>query len=377
MNTFTRNEMETPRLDSLTELHCAFWNHELKAPIVNADCSFTRNFRHIPALPPQWADRDGLLLDPQMLSPDAFQPPPMPVDNPGNALLGKVAFNTLFPYPRVPWLVGIVGCGLAVSTRAETVWPVPYLPDDWYRRADHGLNPSQAWLDKLLEFLQHIVDNYYPEKCVPVQDMVVRGPGDLCINMMGPERFYYALYDHPAEIKSLLGQITEIYIHWATSQLERIPQIEGGYVNQYGMWCPGTCIRFQEDYAINLSPRLLRQFILPCSRKVVEAFNYSVIHTHSGDSNLAEAMLDLDSLNAIEVSLDPNGPPLEELVPLWNRVLEKKCLVICGPVTGAQLELLTSDLSPEGLWLDVEVVSDEGQTPMWEWDQTSARGAGA
>jgi hypothetical protein len=260
-----------------------------------------------------------------------------------------------------------MGCGLLVSTSSETVWPVSYLETDWHVQPDLGFRPRLAWLDKLLEFTQFIVDHYYPVECLPVQDVVVRGPGDLCVNVAGTEKFYYNLFDHPREVKLLLGQITELYIYWASSQLERIPQFHGGYVNQYGIWCPGTCIRFQEDYAINLSPRLFKEFILPCSSQVVESFDYSVIHTHSGDPHIAEIMLELESLKAIEVSLDPYGQTIERLIPLWNRLLERKCLILSGPVTPPQLELLISNLNPRGLWLDVELIDEEEQGSILEW----------
>ena len=187
--------------------------------------------------------------------------------------------------------------------------------------------------------------------------------------MMGPERFYYALFDHPHEVKSLLGQITEVYLQWAASQLEVIPRLHGGYCNQYGTWCPGTSVRTQEDYAVNLSPRQIREFLTPGIRAVARAFDYSVIHTHSGGPGLAEAMLEVDELTAIEVGLDPYGSSIEEQIPLWNRILDEKCLYICGPVTQRQYEFLVSSLSPRGLWLDLEFV-EEGQEDVWGWDQT-------
>lgn len=357
---------------TLIALHRTYWERKLKEPITNLDCSFTRHFRHIPALPAQWSGKDGLLLTPEMLEPDGLQQEPIPVENPIDPLAGQVAFNTLFPYPRVPWLVGVMGCGLLVSATAKTVWPVPALGRDWFTQPDLGFRPNRAWLEKLLEFVQFIADRFYPLDAIPAQDMVVRGPGDLCVNLMGSDTFYYNLYDHPREVKRLLGEITDWYIEWAKTQLNLIPMIDGGHVNQYGIWCPGSCIRFQEDYAINLSPQLLREFILPCSRQVTDAFDYSVIHTHSGDPHLAEIMLDLTSLSAIEVSLDPNGPPLEQLVPLWNRILEKKCLIIAGPVTPSELDFLRETLIPGGLWLDVEMIPEGEQQARWQWDQNGS-----
>jgi hypothetical protein len=82
-------------------------------------------------------------------------------------------------------------------------------------------------------------------------------------------------------------------------------------------------------------------------------------------------MLGLDKLKAIEVTLDlPIGPPIEDLIPLWNRILEKKCLIICGPVTQRQFNLLLSRLSPRGLWLDIEIAAEEELDSVREWAET-------
>ena len=367
--------MITTTTDGLLALHTRFWNRALEQPIINIDGSFVARFGHIPALPPQWIDQDGLILEPTMLSPEEFQPAPVAL-NEEHPLAGEVAFNTLIPYFRVPWLVGIMGSGLRVSTTSETVWPVPYLDDDWYQRPNQGFAPRLDWLDRLLEFVQYAVDHFYPDQCIPTLDNVARGPGDLLPAIMGPDRFYYALYDHPEALRRLLDRITDLYIHWARSQLELLPRVQGGYCNQYGIWSPGTCIRSQEDYALNLSPRVFREFIMPSTRQVSDAFEYEVFHTHSAFPALAEWALEIDDLRAIEVALDPKSPPLDALIPLWNRILERKSLIIIGPVTESQLDLLVSRLSPGGLWLDVELVP-EGQDveTTWAWSKTE-RGPG-
>ena len=45
-----------------------------------------------------------------------------------------------------------------------------------------------------------------------------------------------------------------------------------------------------------------------------------------------------------------------------------KPLIIIGPVTERQLNLMISELAPGGLWLDVEMVGeDKGLDAVWEW----------
>jgi hypothetical protein len=303
-----------------------------------------------------------------MLSPEELQPPPMPLAN-GSPLHGEVAFNSCSPYGRVPWISGIMGCSLKVSTIAQTVWTEPYLGDGWHELENQGFAPRLEWLDRLLEFSRYVVDRYYPAQCIPSLDQSARGPGDLVTQVLGAERSYFALYDHPREMSLLIDQITDLYIHWARAQHDVIPQVAGGYCNQYGIWCPGTCLRTQHDTAINLSPRLLDEFFTPSAAKVVEAFDYQVFHTHSATPHLAESLLGIDKLTALDVTIDPGGPSLEELIPFWNRILERKSLIIQAPVTQQQLDMLVSSLSPGGLWLDVEIVTED-ELASWDWSWT-------
>jgi hypothetical protein len=344
----------------LIDLHMAWWERRAPGPIVNDDCGLAQRFRHVAALPDAWLDRDGMLLEPDAVWPKELQPPPM-VPAGSSPTRGRATFNTLFPYHRVPWLVGIVGCRMQVSTVSQTVWPIEYLGDDWYLRPDEGFSPRMDWLAKLLDFLAYIVDRFYPDRCIPTLDMISRGPGDLLIAALGVERCYMGFYDHPREIKSLLGRITDLYIHWARVQLDTLPTLAGGYCNQYGLWSPGTTIRMQEDYAVNLSYAQYREFLLPSVTAVVDAFDFHVLHTHSV-GQLSEWALELPHLGAVEVTLDPTGPSLEALIPKLRTIAAVKPLIVLGVLTERQVSLLTSSLPGGGLMLDVDIVPDGTDT---------------
>ena len=361
--------MPDSTVGSLLALHQAFWNRELKEPIINVDCTAVAHTAYVPGIPPKWEDQDGLIVEPHMLSPEELQPAPITIGG-QPAVRGEVVFNTLYPYQRIPWLSGIMGCDLRVSSDSRTLWPVPCLGDDWYRLENQGFAPRLEWLDKLLEFESHVVERYYPQQCIPTLDAVVRGPGDLLIQVLGPDRAYLGFYDHPDEMKRLLAQMTDVYIHWARAQLEALPQVWGGYCNQWGIWSPGTTVRTQEDLAVNLSPQIFKEFILPCSTRIVEAFEYQCFHTHSGVPQLAEWVLEIDELHAVDICLDPKGMSLEELISLGNRVLERKSLIVAGPFTPRQLDALVAGLSPRGLWLDVELVTEEELATIWNFDRT-------
>ena len=355
--------------EKLFERHEAFWRRELSQAIVNTDCSSWRRVPSIPALPDIWMDREPFIIDPATLEPRELQPPPLDLGTPDNST-GETAFNVLLPYWRIPWVAGIVGCDLKVTASSGGVWPESTLDDDWYRKPDQGFSPNLEWLDKLLEFIRYAARLYHLGEAVVTADNIARGPGDLMLHLLSPDRLYAGFYDHPDEIKSLLERITDYYIRWASEQLKAIPRLNGGYCNQYGIWSPGTFIRTQEDYAMTLSRDTFREFILPAARRVADSFEYQVFHTHSGFPPLADWMMEVENLKCIEVAIDPHGPTYEELIPQWNRILEEKCLLIMGATTQKQLDYLLSNLTPNGLWLDTELFTEEELADAWSFDKS-------
>ena len=58
--------------------------------------------------------------------------------------------------------------------------------------------------------------------------------------------------------------------------------------------------------------------------------------------------------NAIQISIDtPAGPTVEEMLPSLQLIQESTPIVITGPVTQAELDLLKDSLKPSGLCLDL------------------------
>jgi hypothetical protein len=104
---------------------------------------------------------------------------------------------------------------------------------------------------------------------------------------------------------------------------------------------------------------------MPCEDRIIDAFDYQVLHTHSGVPQLAEWALEMEGLKAVEVTIDPLGPALEQLVPLWNRILERKSLIVSGRLSAKQVEMLVSKLSPGGLLLDVAIDDEHQKDTGW------------
>ena len=352
-------------VDPIRRLHGQWWRRALPGHIDNSDGGLYQRFRHVPPLPEQWMDADGLMLEPSMLSPEEIQPAPW-VPQTGPSWHSQVAFNVLFPNHRIPFIRGIMGCGLRVSTIAETIWPRPYLPEGWYRLPDQGFRPRWDWLDKLVEFLEFIKARYAPDRCVLSPDYIACGMGDLFVEMLGTGQAYLEFHDHPEEVKRLIERITDAWIKQLEVQFQVVPQIDAGTVNQYGIWSVGSFVKFSEDRSINLSPAQFREFLQPSMQRVLDRFDANIVHTHSG-GDLPEWIVDMPGLTAIEMGLDPSGPTVEELIPRLNRLLERVPMIFVGSVRESELAMLKERVRPGGFWIDVSRVPDDAVITDYSW----------
>lgn len=344
--------------NELMKLHLAFWNHDLKEPIIINKYSFWRRINFLMNKRGRVLHEDfvkmgeGATIEPIILKPklhhDYYEYNEFGSDN----ICGLV-FNTIIPWTMITWLPAIAGCELKVAVRGDTIWPMHYIKDNWFESENMGLKTNFKWLDKLLEFTDFLVDRYYPKRMVSLE-LFSRGPGDMLINIMGGMA-YLAMYDHPAEIKKLLLMLADIHIKWSREQLKRIPKLNNGYCNQWGIWAPGKVTRIQEDFAVNLSEKHFREFLEPAENKIIEASEFQVFHTHSGLPNYAEWISKIEGLKVVEMTIDPISPTVEELIPLWKRILERKSLIITGTLNEKQVKLIVSKLDFSGLFLDIEI----------------------
>jgi hypothetical protein len=353
--------MRKRNLDKLLDMHKAFWNRKDGGRLVSTEYSTPIEhelvFTTVDKIPLANGTypKDHLLLQPEMFSPSKIYAAPRYYED----LKGEAPktsgdlFRIISPLnpPFVLWLPAIVGCQLQVSTIGNTVYPLPCLDNRWHERSNEKILMDERWLDKLLEFTDYIVEHFHPYYLV--NPGYQRGPGDLLYNIMRTENMITGMHTHPKEMKDLLSRLTDIFIQVTKAQLNATPKFEDGYcIPQYGIWTPGTCTRSQEDYPTTiLSPKLFKEFIVPCEKRIAESFTYSFIHVHSGSARLAELLTEIDALGAIEICFD--GPPfssgVEKLLPLLKRLQKKKPLIVSGVINPKEFDILVKELSPRGL----------------------------
>ena len=167
----------------------------------------------------------------------------------------------------------------------------------------------------------------------PLAHTTMRGPGDIVGALLGHENFVRRMLTPSSEafLNDLLDLCTKISIEVAKAQLNVLLPFRGGYCNEFGIWAPELNIRSQEDEASLVSPKLYNKFLLPYHVQEVNAFAYSTFHMHSRYVLSVynwRGFADKSSVKAFEVSLDPRGPMVKDLVGVFCEMNSMRPLVI-------------------------------------------------
>ncbi len=247
------------------------------------------------------------------------------------------------------WTEALLGC--RVRRVGPSVWTEPFL-EDWEGVDDIPAEGNTAWLDELLRVNQILVEAV--GSTYPVSQPLMRGPLDMAVAAMPSERLYAGFYEEPERLRKFLERCAHIFVQAAQRRLACTPRFHGGYAARYewGLWAPGTTVQFQADASRNLSAQMYREFLFEIDRTIAGAFEYSIMHTHSGSRHILPVLLEVPELQAIEVSLDPApyGPPPLELLSDFEMIQRVgKSLLISGPMRQAELDVLLERLSPVGL----------------------------
>jgi len=341
--------------ENLKERHTAFW--EMK----NADAPLMSVGRYHPLQPraPIPLADGTTATEGRRLTPDLIDHVQLAAihGQPSSAFAGDFVHGVA-PYDMC-WAEVITGCPL--YWMAGHVWTTPCEDDGAQyvrlRSEDGGwehlrVAPDNVWLHKLLTLTRLLVER--AQGRYPITQPLLRGPIDILTAVLGDESSCFLMKDDPKRFRRLLDVCTDNFITIMKAWMAASPPFQGGYC-EYGIWAAGTVVRTQADNAALISPQDYREFLKPCDERICDAFDYPLIHTHSGVIHImVDSLLDTEKLRAVQVSLDyPAGPPISEILPILQRINECKPLIITGGLTAKELEMLQSELSPQGLCLSV------------------------
>jgi hypothetical protein len=119
------------------------------------------------------------------------------------------------------------------------------------------------------------------------------------------------MIDRPQWVHEKLEEIETVYMQAFDRMYEMIKSDDGSMAFGYFMlWGPGKTGLLQCDAAAMISPRMFKRFVVPYLRKSCRFLQYSMFHV-DGHQCLGHVdhLLDIDELDAIEWTPDPQVPP--------------------------------------------------------------------
>ena len=338
-------------IDALLRRHQAFWARE------QVDKPLVRMLPRHERKPFENVDVAPRMLDVEELTAEVGKRDMRKRLVQGDLFHGECAFS------RIPWMEAIVGCQIHAGAE-EAMWPTPALGPDYEGIEEIVPADDSPWLAKLLDLTRALVDAN--DGSYVVTHALQRGPTDMLSALLGDARMGLAFYDAPERVHDVLGRTAEAFVIVARAQYDLIPPFRGGHVPwSYGLWAPGSVVRFQSDSASQLSPRMYKEFILPHDRTIMRAFDYSLIDLHSaGTLHLHKVLLEEEELDAISVTLDryENAPTVRDLIPTFAAILEAKSLCVTGEMTSDEVNELKQALPASGLCLNAWIT----ERVLWE-----------
>lgn len=335
--------------------HVDFWNHSpVREPLV-VQMPFTgwklkpyplsggREVIKPKQIAPADIDIDRLLgLD--------IQTPPAITDN---------IINCIAPVYPESWMEAVIGCPVYASAFSCTAKPV--VTDIMTSTVEFSLETvlKSDWLKIMDEVLFRAID--VAEGRIAVRQLHLRGAIDMLAAYLGEEQLCLLFYDHPEIIEQLADNFADLYITIAKRGLKIRPPWNGGYVSGWGIFAPGPLVEYQIDASNMLSPPLYEKHLLKYDKRIISEFPYSLIHMHRCALHMLDAVLQIDKLKTVEISLDREtiGWDKEKILQSVKKIQDSgKAALIYGELNENELAELKDQLNPRGLaifsWCPVE-----------------------
>ena len=119
-------------------------------------------------------------------------------------------------------------------------------------------------------------------------------------------------------------------------------------------WALGPTIALQEDALGLCHPNLYRDLFLNYTAEAVRHLgNCVVFHMHSTGFQNFRQVLRIPGLAGLQVTIEANGPPLADLLPVFREILEQSRLLLFVDHRFEELSGVLPHLPREGLYLAV------------------------
>jgi hypothetical protein len=183
--------------------------------------------------------------------------------------------------------------------------PVPGGTEGIRRRVDAGAPDLRAGLGpRVLEmgqrFVAALADFPRVRRYVYVYHPDLQGPMDVCEVLWGSGLFV-ELIDQPGLVHELLELVTCTYMAFLRRWQQTVPPLPGDADRHWSMMHGGH-IMLRDDSAMNLSPAMFDEFIVPYNQRLLDTFGGGAEHFCGRGDHYIARMCGLRSLHAVAMS---------------------------------------------------------------------------
>jgi hypothetical protein len=143
----------------------------------------------------------------------------------------------------------------------------------------------------------------------------LQGPVDICELLWG-STIFFALVDRPDLVHLLLERVTQTYIRFMRQWSEIVPFQNPGNAH-WGFYHLGN-LMLRDDSAMNLSPAMVREFVLPYDQLLLDEFGGGAIHFCGKGDHFITSMSGLRGLYAINCS----QPELNSMEKIYQKTVD-------------------------------------------------------
>jgi len=188
------------------------------------------------------------------------------------------------------------------------------------------------------------------------------GPMEILLGLFGGERLTLDMFDEPEAVRERARECVRLWKQVFEAEWDILGRPEGQV--GFGVYVPGRSCLWSEDGMALAGGEQFEQFFREPVRQIAVHLDTSFLHTHSAGIRCYAGLAQVEELDGVEISNDPNGPPLQELIDAGVRFQQAgKCVMFSNwlrPLSQEQVDAILDAADP-GRTLITLTVRDEAE----------------
>jgi len=225
-------------------------------------------------------------------------------------------------------------------------------------------DPAHPLWVRYVALFEKLLDNWSWDSYLPgIFPML--GPMDVLSCMLGQEALSMELCLHGEDVRRVAADAARLFMDVFKEQIRMLRQagFAEGSVDWMRIWMPGDSACYSEDYSALVGPQHFRDFFYEPNSTIMTSLDTAFLHVHSAAHKCLPEIIALRGINAIELSNDPNGPGMDELIELGKSVQDAQLALQMSnwehPLEVSEIDKLLTSLEPEGLVVSLQASSLE------------------